>query len=150
MTGEEIGGVTVRRARADDWPGIRRLVGAAGLPLDGLTDDHTVFVAARGDRLVGTATLERHSGGQEVAYLLRSVAVDDGERGSGIGALLVERALSDVPPGSPVALLTETAAGWFPRFGFVPVGRGELPTSLAGSEELREACPASAQALLRP
>ena len=149
MTGEEVGGVAIRRARSDDWPGIRRLVGAAGLPLDGLTDDHAVFVAMCGDRLVGTATLERHGVDDGVAYLLRSVVVDDGAHGSGIGGRLVERTLSDAPPGRPVALLTETAAGWFPRFGFVAVDRAELPASLAGSEELRGACPASAQALLR-
>ena len=149
MTGEGTGGVTVRRAEAGDWPGIRRLVDAAGLPLDGLTDTHAMFVAARGDRVVGTAALERHGDGDDSAYLLRSVAVDDQCRHSGIGTVLVQRALSEVASGAPVALLTETAADYFPRFDFVPVDRDQLPAGLAASPELRGACPASAHALLR-
>jgi amino-acid N-acetyltransferase len=49
-----------------------------------------------------------------------------------------------------VALLTETAAGWFPRFGFHPVDRAALDPALAASAELAGACPATAQAFLRP
>jgi len=149
MTGEELGGVTIRHAQAVDWPGIRRLVDAAGLPPDGLADSHVVIVAARANRIVGTAALERHGEGDATAYLLRSVAVDDSERGSGIGAGLVRRILEDVPTAAPVALLTETAADFFPRFGFVAIDRADLPASLAASPELHGACPASAQALLR-
>jgi amino-acid N-acetyltransferase len=50
---------------------------------------------------------------------------------------------------APVALLTETADGWFPRFGFRPVPREALPAALSASAELRGACPATARALLR-
>jgi amino-acid N-acetyltransferase len=149
MTGEETGGVPIRPAEPDDWPAIRRLVTAAGLPLDGLTDSDLVLVAVRDDRIVGTAALERHGDGDATAYLLRSVAVAESERRSGIGTRLVHASLSTIRPGAPVALLTETAASYFPRFGFVPVDRDRLPASLAASPELRGACPASAQALLR-
>jgi len=148
MTAEETGDAGIRRATADDRPGIRRLITAAGLPTDGLTDTHAVFVAARDGHIVGTAALERHGDGDTTAYLLRSVAVADGERGSGIGARLVERALRDVRPGTPVALLTESAADYFRRFGFVRVERDRLPASLTASAELRGACPASAQAMV--
>jgi amino-acid N-acetyltransferase len=44
-------------------------------------------------------------------------------------------------------LLTTTAAGYFPRFGFETVGREALPPVLSASEELRGACPASAIAM---
>jgi amino-acid N-acetyltransferase len=72
-------------------------------------------------------------------------------RGRGVGIALSAAALAHVDAaGSPVALLTETAAGYFPRFGFTPVDRDQLPASLAGSAELRGACPTSARALLRP
>lgn len=148
MTVEDIG-VTIRRARTEDWPVIRRLVGAAGLPLDGLADCFAVFLAEHSGRIVGTAAMERHGDGADVAYLLRSVAVDDGVRRGGIGARLVDRALHAADPGAPVALLTETAADYFPRFGFIPIDRAALPASLAASRELRGACPASARALLR-
>lgn len=149
MTPEKTGGPTIRRAEADDWPRIRRLVAAAGLPLDGLADSHAVFVAARGDSIVGTAAIERHGDGDATAYLLRSVAVDENSRRSGLGTRLVHRVLPEIPPDAPVALLTETAPGYFPRFGFTPIDRAELPASLAASHELHGTCPASAQALLR-
>jgi amino-acid N-acetyltransferase len=37
---------------------------------------------------------------------------------------------------APVGLLTETAAGYFLRFGFVDVPRDDLPPALAASPEL--------------
>jgi amino-acid N-acetyltransferase len=148
MTAEEAGGVTIRRAGVDDRPAIRRLVTAAGLPLDGLTGSHAVFVAERTGRIIGVAAIERHGDDDATAYLLRSVAVEEDTRQSGIGTRLVERILREVRPGAPVALLTETAARYFRRFGFVPVDRAELPASLAASSELRGACPASARTLL--
>jgi len=46
-------------------------------------------------------------------------------------------------------LLTTTADRWFRRLGFVPVERSALPAALAGSEELKGACPASAVAMHR-
>jgi amino-acid N-acetyltransferase len=148
MSPEETGGARIRRATTEDWPAIRRLVGAAGLPLDGLADSHAVFVAARGGHLLGTAAVERHGDGDTTAYLLRSVAVEGGERRSGIGSRLVERALSEVRPGRPVGLLTEAAADWFGRWGFVRVDRDQLPASLAASVELRGVCPTSARPML--
>lgn len=143
--------VVVRRAAEADAPTVAALVSAAGLPLDGLDDVHAVLVAEDGDRVVGVAALERHGDGAHVAYLLRSVAVDGAARGGGIGAHLTQAALAHVDAeGAPVALLTETADGWFPRFGFVAVERADLPAALAASPELAGACPASARAMLRP
>jgi amino-acid N-acetyltransferase len=150
MTTGDAGGFTIRLAQPVDLPGIRALIGAAGLPTEGLADSYLVLVAERADRIVGTAALERRGDGDDAAYLLRSVAVQAGNRRSGLGARLVDRALGEVHAGAPVALLTKTAPGYFPRFGFVPVDRAELPASLSASAELRGACPASARALLRP
>jgi amino-acid N-acetyltransferase len=97
-------------------------------------------------RLAHPEETDRHGG----AYLLRLVAVRDEARGRGIGAQLVCVALAAVDPARPVALLTETAAGWFPRFGFHPLDRAALDPALAASAELTRACPATAQAFLRP
>jgi amino-acid N-acetyltransferase len=82
--------------------------------------------------------------------LLRSVAVRAEQRGRGVGAELVRAALAAAGPRRPVALLTETGAGWFPRFGFRPVERAALDPALAASAELAGACPATARAFLRP
>jgi amino-acid N-acetyltransferase len=149
MGTREAEGVTIRTADPADWPAIRALLAAAGLPTNGLAGSYRLFVAARAGRIVGTAALERHGDGADTAYLLRSVAVDPGARCSGLGARLVARALGEARGEAPVALLTETAAGYFPRFGFIPVDRAQLPATLSSSAELRGACPDSARALLR-
>jgi len=44
-----------------------------------------------------------------------------------------------------VYLLTETAAGFFPRFGFQPIQRAEVAPAVQQSIEFTSACPASAQ-----
>jgi amino-acid N-acetyltransferase len=99
---------------------------------------------------MGAVVLEEHGSGPERAFLLRSAVVDPASRGRGIGAALTRAALDLVDgAGAAVGLLTETAADWFPRFGFIPVDRSTLPPALEGSVELRGACPVSAQAMLR-
>jgi amino-acid N-acetyltransferase len=136
----------IRLAHPEETNTVAELVTAAGLPTAGLAQAWRIWVAVDRDRLLGTASLERYDG----AYLLRSVAVRDEARGRGIGAQLVRAALAAVAPAGPVALLTETAAGWFPRFGFHPVDRAALDPALTASAELAGACPATAQAFLRP
>jgi amino-acid N-acetyltransferase len=119
------------------------LLVASGLPTTGLREDVAcAFVARRSGHVVGLAALEVY----EDAALLRSVAVDQGDRGSGVARLLVERALAeaiarDLPA---VYLLTTTAERYFPRFGFGIVPRDSVPTSVRQSIAFRSACPASA------
>jgi amino-acid N-acetyltransferase len=136
----------VRPARPDEAGQVAELVTASGLPVAGLAGAWRTWVAVDGAQLLGTASLERHGD----AVLLRSVAVRADQRGRGVGAELVRAALAAAGPRRPVALLTETAAGWFPRFGFHPVERAALEPALAASAELAGACPATAQAFLRP
>jgi amino-acid N-acetyltransferase len=143
--------VLVREAAATDLPAVRELLAAADLPVAGLDDAVVVLLAEVKGSVVGTIALERHGAGASVAFLLRSAAVDSAWRGRGIGAALVAAALERVDElSAPVALLTETAAGYFPRFGFHPVARHTLPAALEASAELRGACPSSARALFRP
>lgn len=139
----------VREASPADLARVRALVTEAGLPLAGLHTAATVLVADAGGSVVGAVALERHGGGPELAFLLRSAVVDPARRGRGIGAALTRAALAHIDAGAPVALLTETAADWFRRFGFLPVDRGCLPPALEGSKELCGACPVCAQAMLR-
>ena len=131
--------------RPEETDQVAELLIAAQLPTTGLADAWRTWVAVDGDQLVGTASLERHGD----AYLLRSVAVRSDQRGRGIGAELVGTALAAAEAGRPVALLTETAAGWFPRFDFRPVDRAALDPALAASAEFAGACPATAQAFVR-
>jgi len=95
--------------------------------------------------------LERH--GSPPVYLLRSLAVAPGHRGAGVGAALVRAALAAADAHergrAGVGLLTETAAGYFDRFGFTVIDRAALPAALSASAELTGACPATATAYWR-
>lgn len=150
MTRAQLPALTVRDAAAGDFAAVTDLVRAAGLPLDGLVDSAAVLVAEAGGGVVGTVALERHGAGAATAFLLRSAAVDAAWHGRGVGTALTRAALDVVDAGrAPVALLTETADGYFPRFGFARVAVEGLPAALTASAELRGACPASARAFLR-
>lgn len=133
----------IRRATAHDWPKIAALLAMADLPLAGaeahLSD---FFLAWRDDVLIGTAGLERYGD----TALLRSVAVAPTERGQGLGQALVRQALEQVAALGvrQVVLLTMTASDFFPRFGFQPISRAEVPLKAQASVEFQEACPASA------
>ena len=135
--------VAIRSARAADLPAIEHLLDQAGLPRAGVAghvEDFRIAVTAGG--VVATAAIERYP-----PYgLLRSVAVDPGQRGRGLGALLTARAIERARTGGLAALylLTTTADAWFPRFGFRRVDRAALPEALGASEELRGACPETA------
>jgi amino-acid N-acetyltransferase len=95
---------------------------------------------------VGCAALELYG----AAALLRSVAVSPEARGTGLGQRLVAAALDRAHRlgVTSVYLLTETAAGFFPRFGFRAVERATVPVALQASVEFRAACPASATAMV--
>jgi amino-acid N-acetyltransferase len=150
MTSHTVPPVTIRPATPEDQAAARSLIAAADLPLDGLDDAVLLLVAESDGAVVGTVALERHAAQPGTAFLLRSAAVAADHRGRGIGAALTAAALERVDAErAPVALLTETADSWFPRFGFRPVAREELPAALSASSELRGACPDTARALLR-
>lgn len=150
LTDDHPQSTVIRAGRPDDWATASAVVRAAGLPTDGLDHAVMLLLAERDGQIVGTAALEQHGPPDRPVFLLRSVAVTAHGQGQGVGTRLVVAALDRVDSHqAPVALLTETAADWFPRFGFTPVPRGALPADLAASEELRGACPATAEAMLR-
>lgn len=133
----------IQAAHARDLPEIHRLLERLQLPVDGV-DDHvrTMLVARDGARVVGTAALELYADGA----LLRSVAVDPAAQGRRLGHQLTEAALrlARSHGAGSVFLLTTTAERFFPRFGFEPIAREDVPASVQASVEFRSACPASA------
>ena len=136
-----------RHAAPADWPKIADLLTGAHLPTDGAVDHLSGFLLAfRGERLVGTAALERYG---ETA-LLRSVVVAEEERGTGLGQEIVRRLLDQAHSDgiTNVVLLTTTAERFFPRFGFRRVSREAVPAAAHASAEFRGACPASATVML--
>ena len=124
------------------------LLARCRLPEAGVRRHLANALVARADgRIVGSAVLELYPEGA----LLRSVAVDAGSRGRGLGARLTGEALDLARRRGArrVFLLTETAARFFPRFGFREIARPAVPESVRASEEFASACPASALAMER-
>ena len=139
--------VSIGPACRDELPRILELLEEVGLPPDGLANHLSTTLVARGDgRVVGSAALELYG----PAALLRSVAVRRDLRRTGLGRRLTEAALQlsrhlDV---EEAYLLTETADHFFPRFGFRPIPRSEVPRSVRSSIEFTSACPAGARAMV--
>src|SRR5688500_15507568 len=134
--------VTIRTARTTDWPAVSALLTKTKLPLDGAEAALAGFLLAfRGDHLVGSVGMVPY---RDCAFL-RSLAVDEEERRRGLGLLLVERLLDRARRDGrrSVVLLTETAAGFFPRFGFREITRDAAPEAVKSSVEFVSACPQS-------
>lgn len=135
--------VRVDRFQSEDKPAVLRLLADNGLPTDGLLDHlDTALVVRLGDQVVACAALEFYADGA----LLRSVAVQEALRGSGLGYQIVRAALdlAGQRRTTSVYLLTTTAEGFFPRFGFRRIARADVPAGVRTSVEFQSACPASA------
>jgi amino-acid N-acetyltransferase len=140
---------TFRRAHEGDGPLVADLLRRARLPIDGVADHLPRFVLAFLDgALVGCAGLEVYG----APALLRSVAVAEEQRGTGLGQALVHRILDQARADGvrEVFLLTETAPAFFPKFGFVPITRAEVPDAVKASVEFTGACCASAAVMRLP
>jgi amino-acid N-acetyltransferase len=135
--------IRIERATRADEHALLALMERAHLPTDDLALHlEAAFVAREGGRVVGSAALELYKDGG----LLRSVAVDEDHRGTGLGNRLTAAVIEDAQRRALPALylLTTTAERFFPRFGFEQISRDEVPASVQTSIEFREACPASA------
>jgi amino-acid N-acetyltransferase len=138
----------MRGATDADLTGIESLLAANGLPLDGVAAALPDFIVAEHEGLlIGVAGLETCCGDA----LLRSVAVSEEWRGRGAGRALVARVIADAEARGIRALylLTTTAEGYFPSFGFAVISRDEVPSALRATSEFQGACPASATVMCR-
>ncbi len=134
---------TIRPARTNDFEPARALLGAAGLPLEGFRDHfEDALVAERDAEVVGVVELEIYG----TDALLRSLVVASDDRGRRTGERLASQAIALARQRGvrDVYLLTETASGFFPRFGFQVEDRSTAPPALRSSVEFLSACPQSA------
>jgi L-amino acid N-acyltransferase YncA len=134
--------ITFRAATAADWAPVAALLTQALLPLAGAEAHLDQFLLAfRDDELVASAGLEVYGS----TALLRSVAVSQGERSTGLGQEIVRRLLDRAYETGlkMIVLLTTTADRFFPRFGFVRVTRAEVPGEVFTSPEFQGVCPTS-------
>ena len=135
--------MTIGPAEKGDLPAVLQLLAAHHLPGDGVDACvATMVVAKSGGEVVGAAAVEVYADGA----LLRSVVVDPVAQGQGLGHRLTEAALNVARSrGVQTAfLLTTTAEGFFPKLGFEPISRADVPQSVQASVEFQSACPASA------
>lgn len=142
--------IAIRPAESRDRPAIAELLSANKLvPLDETAQFGPQYaVAVDGDGMVvGVAGYERY--GYDI--LLRSVAVAEPRRSSGIGARLTADRLAHAKArGCGAAyLLTDTARGYWERQGFSKIDRQAAPEPVTRSQEWSAACPSSATAMFR-
>lgn len=106
------------------------------------------FLVAHLDKaLVGCVGLEV----MEESGLLRSVAVDEAHRGTGLGKELVT-AMEEHAKDAGVRelyLLTTTAEGFFAGLGYRKVPREQAPPGIAGTEQFSNLCPSSSSFMLK-
>ena len=140
--------VELRNAKPDDLPEVLSLLERSSLPTEGVRDNFSHFILAENEgSLVGAVGLELYG----ASALLRSAAVEESWRRSGVGRVLVERALDVARERGidDVYLLTTTAEHYFPKFGFTCVSRDAVAEGIRSSVEFQSACPASATVMRR-
>ncbi|MBI4916564.1 MAG: arsenite methyltransferase [Acidobacteria bacterium] len=126
--------IAIESAGAADLPALLSLLRSASLPETGVEAHLEHFLVARSaGRPVGCAGLELHGD----TALLRSLAVDAGWRGFGLGRRLAEEVerLAVARGAGRAVLLTSTVRELAARLGFVEVERASLPAEVRGSWE---------------
>ena len=134
----------------EDFAALVALLTDSGLPVEDLNGlDVAQFRVAldRDGRLAGGVGLEIVEG----AALLRSLVVDSGQRGTGLGHALVESALELARERgvAEVWLLTTTADRFFERLGWRRAARDSAPAGIRATAEFASICPASSVCMVR-
>lgn len=137
----------IRDVRTDDLETVCALLTASALPTEGVADqfEKGFAVAEAAGHIVGVAGLEIYGD----AGLLRSVAVAESSRGSGIGEDLVEDRIraAERMKLRDIYLLTTTAASFFEKRGFVRIDRADAAPAVQQSPEFALMCDASSTAM---
>ena len=139
--------ITAYDARDEIALGI--LLQMANLPTEDITPEmlEHFLTAHAGNALVGAAGLEVLG---EVG-LLRSVAVDESHRGTGLGKRLVA-AMEEHAREQGVRelyLLTTDAVDFFAGMGYRKLPREQAPAAIAGTAQFSNLCPSSAAFLVK-
>jgi amino-acid N-acetyltransferase len=141
--------VEFRPAVEGDSEPIVSLLESATLPYEDLAGTTQVrfIVAMRKTHLIGCIGIEMTGG----HALLRSLAVLQTKRGTGIGGQLLERAEHLCRHHNVVAtyLLTLTAEKFFARRGYTRVSRDDVPSGIRSTSEFASVCPASSALMVK-
>ena len=143
---------------APDMSHVRRLLEAAGLPVEDLPEPEASTGAVHGDGLLlfglGGPSLLKGVVGLEVygtCALLRSLAVDPDARGAGLGSILVAHVEREaVRRGvDDIYLLTLTAESFFAARGYEVIPRDQAPDPIRNTTEFSGLCPDSAAFMVK-
>jgi len=133
---------------AADLAAVRDLLTTADLPSEDVAEhlDHFLVVWI-GEQLAGVVGMEIRGGGG----LLRSLAVDPGHRGTGLGKALTREILFRARSFgvAQVGLLTTSAEKFFAKQGFEAVSRKDIPEWIRTSKEFTVYCPSTAVCMIR-
>lgn len=144
---------TIRPAAAADLSAVSALLTSAKLAPNAIEAQFgPQFALAIDDAsgaIIGAAGIEIHRDVASDIGLLRSAAVHEDWRGVGVGAALTKDRLAwaEREQLSALFLLTETAAEYWSRFGFIRIVRDAAPPALLTSHEWKQGCPANAVAM---
>lgn len=118
------------------------------LPWKDISLKDNLFVRYYNDSadLIGSGGLEFYAH----YSLLRSIAIDEKERGKSLGKQIVQDLIVRAKSRSvsKVYLLTETAHDFFIKSGFKDVGRDQVPVEVQASSEFTSVCPVSAACMV--
>lgn len=125
------------------------LLQMANLPTEDITPEilEHFLTAHAGNALVGAAGVEVLG---EVG-LLRSVAVEEGQRGTGLGKRLVAAAEEHAREAGvrELYLLTTDAADFFASQGYRAVPRDQAPAAVKATAQFSELCPSSSSLMVK-
>ncbi len=137
--------IIVRDARQNDWQEVRLLLDAAGLPVADLGPEQLVdfMVAERPgtgqSKTLGVIGLQCFS----QTALLRSLAVSQDDRKSGLGRRLVSAVEANACCAGvkDLWLLTIDAERYFESLGYKMMSRESAPDSIRNTQEFSGLCP---------
>jgi amino-acid N-acetyltransferase len=136
-------------ASAEDELQIKQLLAECDLPHEDIAASHLkhFFVLRDGDQLSGVIGIELHG----LVALLRSLAVKEERRCSGLGTQLVRRAEQHAREqgAEKVYLLTTTAERFFAWRGYHKVDRTTVPVAIQECTEFCALCPSTAVCMLK-
>ena len=131
-----------------DLQQVQDLLKSNKLPYQDIQLDGNILISYHdGDgKMIGSGGLEFYN-----SYaLLRSVAVDEKQRGKSFGKYIVSDLLDRARGNAmkSVFLLTETAHDFFLQRGFVDTSRESVPGEIKESSEFKSVCPVSAACMV--
>ena len=130
-------------AKAADRTEVIALLKTSNLPTDDLPLGlNHFFVASKNGKLIGVVGLEVFG----IYGLLRSLAVAENQRGTGLGKKLYSKIMSEGKTMNlaQVFIITNTADKFFERLDFEVVHRKDAPEVIQQTAQFSTLCPSSA------